>query len=209
MNPWLEFAKQVLIGFVVTMSVIVVAYLVSKHIIEKAVRLFLESLGIDDIAKELEISKALGRYKLSEILAIAARWYAFFYILTAAAGVFNLQALIPVLGMLLSFVGNVIAAALILLIFYLAGYYIKTKAQESDSPSLAMLGEGGYLVILFIGIVSALKQLNLQGIDLIYQIITIAVAAFFVSLSIAFGVALGLALKDKAAKELEKLLENK
>jgi len=208
MNPWLEFAKQVLIGFVVTMSVIVVAYLVSKHIIEKAVRLFLESLGIDDIAKELEISKALGRYKLSEILAIAARWYAFFYILTAAAGVFNLQALIPVLGMLLSFVGNVIAAALILLIFYLAGYYIKTKAQESDS-SLAMLGEGGYLVILFIGIVSALKQLNLQGIDLIYQIITIAVAAFFVSLSIAFGVALGLALKDKAAKELEKLLENK
>ncbi len=206
-NAVLSFVGQVVFGFVLTIAIIVISYLVSKHIVEKAVKLFLESLGIDEIIKELELSKALGRYKLSEILAILARWYAFFYLITIAAGAFNLTAVIPALNILLTFIGNLIAAVLIVLLFYLIAYYVKVKAQESGSPTLSLLGEGAYVLLLVLGLLSALKQLNIQGIEMIYQIITIAVATFFVSFAIAFGVALGLALKDKVAEQISKFLE--
>jgi len=198
-----HFLAQVVIGFVLTISIIVLAYIISKHIVEKAVRIFLESLGVDEIMEELELNKALGRYKLSGILAILARWYTFFYILTVSAGIFNLVAVIPVLNVLLAFIGNLIAATLILLLFYLMAYYVRQKAQESESPALTLLGEGAYVLLITIGIISALRQLNIQGIEMIYQIVTIAIGSFFVAFSIAFGIALGLALKDKVAEQIE------
>jgi len=206
----IHFVGQVIFGFVLTLSIIVLSYIIAKHIIEKAVRLFLESLGIDEIMADLGLNKALGKYKLSDILAMLAKWYSFFYMLAVSAGIFNLVAVIPVLNLLLAFIGNLIAATLILLLFYLAAYYIRQKAQESGSPTLELLGDGAYALILTIGIISALRQLNIQGIDLVYQIVVLAVGSFFVAFSIAFGVALGLALKDKAAEQIEKmLLENK
>ncbi len=190
-----------LIVFLVGMFVAVTLGRVVMHAIR--------SLKIDHILRSLGLEEYIERagWKLDSGAFIGGlvRWFFVLVFLLAALDVLQLGAVSKFLsGVVLTYLPNVIVAAMVLLIAAVLGdaasRIVTGSARAAHMPSAGLAGGVAKWAIWVFALFAALMQLGL-----FQQLILTIVQAFVYGLALAGGLAFGLGGKDSAARYIEKL----
>ena len=161
----------------------------------------LESAGIDSYLKKAEI-----KYSGVELLGIFTQWLIILIFFLTSVDILGLSAVSSVLGSVVSFVPNVIAAALILAAGYIiadvVGSLVRGMLVSVDHDLAKPVGKLARWVIIVIAFFAAVDQLQIaQGI----------VSTFFQGLTytivLVLGLSVGLGSKDLVAKILNEWYE--
>ncbi len=170
----------------------------------------LETLRLSSLLKGTGVEKFLKKaditHKIEEAIGVAVKWLIILVFFIAAMNILGLTAVSLVLESILSYIPNVISAALILTIGVLiAGVVerlVKGAVGSVDVKSGRLFGKiASYTLVVF----SALAAISELGIaqTLINTIFTGIIAA----LAIGFGLAIGLGAKDLVSKMLTEWYE--
>ena len=187
-------APKVLIGLIL----LVVAVLVAK-IVEKVLRVILVRVRFDSLVERVGIDKALHRIGLRQQLNHFLPRLVYFLLLMlfakTGADALGLAAISNALGSLFSYLPNLIAALLLIVIGGTAGQFVgQTVTQAGEDSGIEFAGALGRVVtglILFIVGIMAITQLKIDT-EIIQLVTTLLLAA----MALAFGLSFGLGSRD-------------
>jgi hypothetical protein len=185
---------MVLLGIVL----IVIALILAK-IVEKILRASLSKIRLDTLLGRVGIDKTLQRIGIRQSLTILLPRLAYFLLLLlfarTGADVLGLTAISGAMGAFFSYLPNIIAALLLVILGSLAGQFaggmVAQAAEESGIEFASSLGSVVSGVILFVVGIMAIGQLQVE--TEIIRIFTICVLA---GLALAFGLSFGLGSRD-------------
>ncbi len=157
-----------------------------------------ESSGFSKFLAQSEIQT-----KVEEIIALIVKWSVIIIVLITTLNILGLTSLSLVLERALAYVPNVISASLVLAVgLILAGVVeslLKGVLVPLDVKTGRLTAKVGSYLIAVLAVMAALQELGIAQ-DLIRAIYF----GFILSLSLAFGLAVGLGSKDLIKKVLEK-----
>ena len=200
---WASFLVLIptILGAVLIFAIgLVLAYWVKRLIEEglKALRVekLTDSLGINQFLKKAEI-----KINPSEVLAVFAQWLIILVFFLAAVDILGLSAVTSVLTKVLSYIPNILAAALI----FGAGYFVAGLVESLvrgalvsvDHEAAKPVAKLARWVLLLITFFAAVDQLQIaQGlISTFFQGLTYTIV-------LVVGLSVGLGAKDVVAKIL-------
>lgn len=166
-----------------------------------------KSLRVDSLLEKLEVEKALerGGLKLNSGAFIGGlvKWFLVIVFLLAAVNILNLSQVSGFLSQVLTYLPNVVVAALILIIAIKVAEVVERTVRASAEAAGfegAFVGVVVRWSIWIFALVAALLQLGVATV-LLQTLVTGLVAM----LAIAFGLAFGLGGKDAAASIIERM----
>jgi hypothetical protein len=191
----------VILGAIVIFVIgLVIAYWVKKLIVEflrlLQVQKLSESLGIDEFLKKAEM-----KTDLTEILAVFAQWLIILVFFLASVDILGLNAVSSVLTKVLSYIPNILAAALIFGAGYFAAGLVESLVRGAlvsvDHDIAKPIGKFARWILLVVTFFAAIDQL---------QIAQSLISTFFQGLTytivLVVGLSVGLGAKDVIAKIL-------
>ncbi|MFH0832511.1 MAG: hypothetical protein V1900_02200 [Candidatus Aenigmatarchaeota archaeon] len=128
---------------------------------------------------------------LSGFFALITRWWIYVAFVTAAIGVLGVMELTQWMRSVLYFIPNIIGAAIIIIVSYVIGVYIKSQLKKTKEPYALIIGKVIFFFVMYVGIAIALPVLNIPA-GLVNNILLLIIG----SLSLGLAIALGLGLKD-------------
>lgn len=161
------------------------------------------------------IQKAELKGKIEEIVGGLVRWVIIFIFFIAAINILGLSTVSLVLNSILAYIPRVLSAIIILLVgVVLAGAVesiVKGTAGAIDVSTSRLLGKISSWMVMIFAILASISELGIAA-----QFINTVVIGVVASLSLGFGLALGLGSKDVVGevlsnwyKELQKDLKRK
>jgi small-conductance mechanosensitive channel len=173
--------------------------LVVAKLVEVALRAALIRLRIDSLIEKAHVTKALQRIGLRQQLSLFIPKLAYFLVIfllaKTASDAFGLIAISDAIGTLLSYLPNIAAALLLLILGTTVGQFagqMATQAAESAGVNSARaLGKLVSALIIFIVAMMAMSQLKID--TEMVRIVTISVLG---TAALAFGLAFGLGTRD-------------
>ena len=168
------------------------AHLIALLRIDKA----LEKAGLIEMINGVKFS-------VSSFAEALIKWAIITSFLMAATQVVGLDSFAGLLWIIISYIPNVLVAALILVSsFLLADFVAKmvTGSAKAAGISHGMAGLAARYSIVIVGILAALSQLKIAGgfMDILF-------AGIVASLSLAIGLSFGLGGKDAASRAIERI----
>jgi hypothetical protein len=199
-SSFLSVIPQILGGIIIFAVGLVLAYWVKRLVVE-ALRLVKfekvsKSLGIDDFLEKADIQT-----DLAGILGVFAEWTVILVFFLAVVDVLGLTVVSQVLVKVVSYIPNIIAAALIFGAGYfvagLVGNVVRSALVSVDLEAARPVGKFARGVVLVIVFFAAVNQLQIaQGIiSIFFQGLTYTVV-------LAIGLSVGLGAKDLVSKIL-------
>lgn len=184
--------------------ILLVGWLIAK-LVQAAVVKLLKTLPIDDWAKQLKISDILHkgeiRYQVSELVGVSFYWVVLLAFLLAVLDLMGMSAAAGLLDRVLTYVPNVIAGILVLILGFFFGTMVsgivQTAAANAGVGQARGLGQITYVTVVIFAVAVALEKfLNSTVIQATFNTVVMA---------LAFGVALafGLGCKDLAGRSVE------
>ena len=190
-----------LLGAIVIFGVgLLLAYWAKRLVIE-ALRLVKFEKVSSSIGADKYLAKAEIRLGMIELLGTVVEWIIILVFFLAAVDILGLTAVSAVLGTVLGYIPNVVAAALIFAAGYivagLADALVRSTLVSVDHEAARPIGKLTRWVILLVTFFAALDQLKIaQGL----------IATFFQGLTytivLVVGLSVGLGAKDLVAKIL-------
>jgi hypothetical protein len=178
-----------------------VAWLVEKGANFLKIDSLLKSLKADRYLEKVGVRLNSGRF-LGEIVY----WIAILVVFLTAADMLNLFALSNFLEGVISYIPNLIVAALILIFAAIVADFarsaVKASAMAARLHSARLFGTIAWWAVMIFGIVTALKQLGVNT-----GLIDTAIMGIIMGGALAFGLAFGLGGKAYAEHLLEKVRE--
>lgn len=203
-------ALSFLPNLVVAIVVFVVGWLVAVGL-EKLVEKVIDALKIDPLLAKLGMEEPLKRAGLSldagYFIGQLVKWFVILVVLLTSADILRLEGVSTFLNtVLLPYIPRVIVAAVVLLLGILFANLVQNLVRASVSAVgvgfSQVLGTIAWWAVTVFAFVTALEQLQ---IDLIF--LRTLYTGIVAMLTIAFGLAFGLAGKETAADWLNKLRE--
>ncbi len=193
--------------FIIAIIIFIVGWVIAV-VIGRLISQLIRSLKVDkvlqNIGAEEPLSKAGFRLDTGAFIGGLVRWFIIIVFFVAIADVFGLNQVNIFLQMILAYLPNVIAAALMLVVAALVADASKRivagSAKAADLPSSDFLGGVAKWAIWVFAILVALSQLGIAG-PFAQTLFTGLVAM----LAIAGGLSFGLGGKDAAARFIERL----
>ena len=188
-----------LIGFLI---IVAIGYIVAR-VVKTVVTKLLQKIGTDRAIHTGPSGKYVDRiapgFKPSPVIGTIAFWFVFLGALAIAVAQLGIPALESVVGEILAYVPNVIAAILILVVAIALAGFVGTLIERAmgDTPTGKVLRTVAPILILAIGTFMVLDQLQIAP-----QIVTITYAALLGGLSLAMALAFGLGGRDPARQML-------
>jgi len=149
-------------------------------------------------------ARANIRINIPKLLGEVVKWFLILVTLLAATDILQLNAVSVFLASVLSYIPNVVVAALILVVaVVLANFVHRTVAASVSAAGFsngAMVATLSKWAILVFAVLAALDQLRVAS-----TILPTVTMSIFAMLAIAGGLAFGLGGKDLAAKWLGKI----
>ena len=168
------------------------AHLVSLLKIDQA----LQAAGITEVVNGVKFS-------VGKSLGAVVKWGLVIAFLMTATQVVHLDSFAGLLWVIISYIPNVIVAAMILIsAILLADFVSKLVAGSAKAAGVShhMASLGAKYTIVIVGVLAALSQLKIAG-----GFMSILFAGIVAALSIALGLAFGLGGRDAAARAIEKI----
>ncbi|MBI5347347.1 MAG: hypothetical protein HZB66_01935 [Candidatus Aenigmarchaeota archaeon] len=137
---------------------------------------------------------------LSDIFALIVRWWIYLAFVAAALSreVLGIPSLAEWMGEITGFIPNVIGAAVIVIVGYVIGEYIRAQMKKMKEIYASLVGKILYFFILYVAVALALPILGIPA-TLVNNILLVVIGA----LGLGVAIALGLGLKD-AVSEVSK-----
>jgi hypothetical protein len=189
--------------------ILLLGWLVAK-ILKAAVIRLLVAMRLERFSERSGLSKFLSRgdikHSLADILGTAFFWIIFLFFIYLAADVLNLTLVEDVVNRVISFVPNLIAAVIIVVIgVLLASFFRGVVRLAASNYALAhreLIARIVQYLVVFFAVAMALEELGVATQILVNSVLIIIAA-------IAFGLALafGLGSKEVAGRIVDKILE--
>lgn len=189
------------LGAIVVFSIgLILSYWVKRMVIQilgiVGLRKLSESLGIDSFLKKADI-----KLNLAELIGVVAEWILILVFFLAAVDILGLKGVSVVLTRVLSYIPNIIAAALI----FGAGYFIAGFVEKIVRAALASVDHEAAKPLSKLTRWIVLVVAFFAGVDQL-QIARTLIATFFQGLTytivLAVGISVGLGAKDVVARLL-------
>ncbi|HLC89408.1 MAG TPA: hypothetical protein VJG65_00430 [Patescibacteria group bacterium] len=174
-----------------------VANLLKKVYLDKAVEATGLKKILDKIGFRLEISKALG---------LLVTWFLYAVVLVGAADILGLGQISEFLTQVVLYIPNVIIAVVILIVGIIVSNFVQTLVTETalatKIEAADFLANVAKWAILIFTVMAALIQLRVAT-----ELIQILFTGLVLMIALAGGIAFGLGGKDRAEKIIDKLLK--
>ena len=174
-----------------------VATLLKKVYLDKAVEATGLKKILDKIGFRLEISKALG---------LLVTWFLYAVVLVGAADILGLGQISEFLTQVVLYIPNVIIAVVILIVGIIVSNFVQTLVTETalatKIEAADFLANVAKWAILIFTVMAALIQLRVAT-----ELIQILFTGLVLMIALAGGIAFGLGGKDRAEKIIDKLLK--
>ncbi len=183
---------------------ILIAWLVAK-LVEKSVRMLMVRAKFDSVLGKVGVDTALQQLGLRQSLSAVVPRVVYFLLLflfaRSLADTLGLQAISDAIGAFLSYVPNIVAAVLILLVGTALGRFggaaVARSAEASGlefGPALGRMLSGG---ILFVAVIMAITQLRIDT-----DIVRLVTALSLAGAALAFGLSFGLGSRSMVSNIL-------
>src|SRR5919109_1288685 len=188
-----------LIGFLIILAI---GYVIAR-VVKAVVTKLLEKIGTDRAIHAGPTGEYVNRvapdFKPSPVIGTIAFWFLFLGALAIAVAQLGIPALENVVGEIVAYLPNVIAAVLILVIAIALAGFVGTLIERTmgDTPSGKVVRSVAPVLILAIGTFMVLDQLQIAP-----QIVTITYAALLGGMFLAMALAFGLGGRDVANRML-------
>jgi hypothetical protein len=194
-----SFLPQLLAG----LGILLLGYGVAK-MVERGTEVFLARIGFDGWMADGGVTEALERtgtgFGASTVIAKLIFWAVMLLVILLIANVLGLNEVSGLFAELLSYIPNVIAAVIILLLGMVLGEFVKDLVLASagamhGGPTLARAAKAAVIVL---AVFMALEQLNIAE-----DIVLVAFMAIMGAAALAAGIAFGLGGREIAAEIAE------
>ncbi len=202
-NLWISFV-DLLPNLIAAIVILIVGYVVA-YIIGHAIKVILWKLGLDKQIDKAQLSKAIGRLRLSSILGEITKWYIFIVFLQSAVDIVNLGTLSILLQELVLWLPNVIAAVLVIVFgLYFAHFVTLTVREHTDVKGGKTITGILNAVMVFMVTVIALEQIGVN-VSILSNTFLIMLGGLSLGAAIAIGLSFGLGTQKDAGKALDKM----
>lgn len=203
---WLQFVGY-LPSIIAALAVFLVVAFVAKFL-GKLTAKILEKAYLDKAAETTGLKRVLERigfrFKVSASLGWLVKWFLYAVALVAAADILGLSEISQFLGLVVSYIPNVIIAVIILVVGTIISNFVQTLVRETATAAkieiAKFLSDVARWAIIIFTVMAALVQLNVAS-DLTQILFT----GIVFMIALAGGIAFGLGGKDKAREIIEKL----
>ncbi len=190
--------------------ILLLGWLLAK-ILKAALVKLLVAVRFEKFGERSGLSRFLSRgdikHSLADILGTVFFWIIFLFFIYIAADVLKLSLISDLINRIMSFIPNLIAAVLIIIIGVLLSSFFKGLVKvAASSYALAhreLLSTIVQYLVLFFTLAVALEQLGVATHILVNSVLIIIGALAF-----GFALAFGLGSKDVAGKIVNKILES-
>ncbi len=189
--------------------IILIVGLVAGRILQRVLVQFLKLIRLDDLSEKVRVSEFLRqgeiRYTLSELIGVFLYWLVVLAFVLAALNALGLTMAAGLLERILSFVPNVLAGVIVLVLGLFLGAIVsgsvQTAAANFGVGQAKALGQISRVVVIIFAAAVALEKFFSSII--VQTTVTLVVGA------VAFGAALafGLGCKDIAGKAVSDFIE--
>lgn len=193
----------ILPNVVMAILMLVIGFIVAG-ILGRAAAHLISLLKIDNALQAAGLNKMLNgvKFSVASFLGSVIKWMILIGFLVAATNIVHLDSFAGILWVMLSYIPNVIVAALILVASFLLGDFVSKLVSGSAKAAGVNSGVAGVAAryaVITVGILAALSQLKIAGgfMDILF-------AGIVASLSLALGLAFGLGGRDAAARAIER-----
>jgi small-conductance mechanosensitive channel len=174
---------------------LVVLGLAAAKLVEVVLRMTLIRLHFDSLIQKAGVAKALGRIGLRQPLSLFFPKLAYFLVIfllaKTASDAFGLVAISNAIGAFFSYLPNILAALLLLILGTTVGQFagqIVTRAAESSGiDSAPVFGKVVSALIIFVVSMMAMSQLKIDT-----EMVRIVTSFVLGAAALAFGLAFGL-----------------
>ena len=178
--------------------ILIVGWLIAKLIESIVVRL-LKAVRLDVASDKAGISNILAqgdiKATLSELLGAIIYWLVMLVVLVTALNALNLTVAADLLGRLVEYVPNIIAAIFVLVLgSFLASFVaaiVRTSASNAGIEKAKLLGQIAQTVLVIFAVVMAVEQLRIAT-----ALIALAVNVILAAIGLGIALAFGLGCKD-------------
>ena len=181
--------------------VIVFAGYLLARLLEKLIERFLRRIRFNQLLERGGVTQAVERSGASvnptKVLANLVFWLVMFAVILIAANALGLESLANVFSELVSYIPQVIAAIVIILVGIVLGNFVGGLIAASAGAlyggrALARVGRGG---VVLLATFMALQELGIAN-----EIVTTAFAILFGAIALALALAFGLGNRDLAGE---------
>lgn len=188
------------------MIILIIGYVIGR-LIGETVRIFLQKfLGLDRWLEMRGLEDAAFGIRISHLTAGLIKWYVYFIFIAEAVSRLNIEALTAYLNIFILYYPRIFAAASIFVIGLILSEWLREKVIETMLLFKEFFGGIVKFIVATLFFLLALDVLTVN-VQPIYQLIYFAVGGFILSLSLAFGIALGFILKEELRPYVKKVLE--
>lgn len=191
-------------GILAMIVILIVGYIVAV-ILGTIVEKLLHKLNADKwLLEKTNMSKLLGKFRLSRFLGLITKWYVFVMFLPAAADTVNLNTWASFLNDLARWIPNIIVGVIIALIGILAADYASARITELKAKGAGAIALAAKTVIIIFAALMALRQIGVD-VRIAESSFLIVVSGIMLALALMFGIGFGLAMKEEAKKTIKKV----
>lgn len=184
-NSTLAFLPDLISGVIL----LIIGLFVGK-LVGKAVKHLLEKAKLDYYISET--NKPI--VSLTDLFSLIVKWWIYLAFIAAAVDAMGIAVLVTWMSRLESFIPSVLGAALIMIVGYVLGEYIKEQVKKAGTLYANVVGKTIFFFVLYVAVALALPVLGVPS-GLVGDILLIIVAA----IGIGVALALGLGMKDAVA----------
>jgi hypothetical protein len=195
---WLWLVKAVP-DIVAAIVILVVGFLVAGTIASLLTKV-LNRIKFDQwVFDKAQLSHALGRFDLTNVLAMLTKWYILVLFLGATAARIQLDTLSVFLSNLAMWIPQVIVAVVIGLIGVIAGMYVEKKVTETRAKGAKIVAAVAKWAIYVFTALIVLDQAGVQ-IALAQNSFMIILGGIVLMVALLVGISFGLAFRGEAEK---------
>jgi len=207
MNNGLNDVVGMLPSFVINLVFAIVLFVLGwiiALIVGRIVSSILKAVKLETFLKKHKMEDAFGSVKISDVFVKIAKYYVLLVFLQAAVSLVELGTISDFLSSVLVYVPALIGAVIVMVCAVLFGEYVKEKIIElSKSPLVRLSARGAKLVIIYIGLTTALATAGISTILISSVFVTVLQAAVF-GIALAIGISFGLGGQDEAKDIIKK-----
>ena len=174
--------------------ILIIGTALAKAVKKVVVRIF-ESLRVSDALKQTPLEHFLKNadvtHRIEEVLGNIVYWLAMLVVLHTTVSVLGLVSLTMLLERVLAYIPNVLAAVIVLFFgVLLAGVVeslVKGSIKSIDGKSARLIGKISSYLVVSVAVLAAISELGIAK-----DFVTILFVGFVTTISLGFGLALGL-----------------
>ncbi len=184
-------------GLLAAVIILIVGYLIAlllAYIVEK----ILEKISFDRwVLEKTNLQSILGKFRLSNFLAVITKWYVFILFLPPAAGAIQLTPLAYFLLEVARWVPNVIIAVILGLVGIMAAEYVSKKITDTRAKAASVIGGVAKVIIIIFAALIVLDQIGVK-VAVAQSSFLIILAGVMLAIALMLGIGFGNAFKDEA-----------